>query len=328
MSGRELRKLAGLGAREPVLIIGGAPCQPFSKANYWTESGADAAYRRARLRGQAAERPDPLSAPRSDNRVGLIWAFLERVVEARARGFLFENVMSIVHPRNRQLFERFLGAVRAAGYEPLVVRANALDYGVPQKRERIFVLAARHRVPHEPAATHARSEENRSKLLHGPAAVGPALAPFADDCYFEPEEVVRGRWAAQLEEIPPGWNYKALTAWADHPKPEFVAETRFWHFLLKLHPDRPSWTLPATPGPWVGPFHWDSRRLRTVEMAAIQTFPAGYVFSGTRRERVRQIGNAVPRLMAQAMVASLLQAVQTAPRRARPRADSGLTCAA
>jgi DNA (cytosine-5)-methyltransferase 1 len=82
------------------------------------------------------------------------------------------------------------------------------------------------------------------------------------DRFAEPEEVVAGRWAKQLREIPPGWNYKYLTAWAGHKNPLFDAETRFWHFLLKLHPDKPSWTVPANPGPWVGPFHWDSRRLR------------------------------------------------------------------
>ena len=51
---------------------------------------------------------------------------------------------------------------------------------------------------------------------------------------------VTGRWASALNEIPPGMNYKALTAWAGHPKPLFVAETKFWNFLLKLSPDLPS----------------------------------------------------------------------------------------
>jgi len=97
-------------------------------------------------------------------------------------------------------------------------------------------------------------------------------------------------------------NYKAHTAWSGHPNPAFVTETRFWNFLLKLSPNLPSWTIAASPGPWTGPFHWESRRLRTPELAALQSFPIGYKFQGSRRERVKQIGNAVPPLLAKKML--------------------------
>ena len=43
--GRELRKIAGLKSKEPLILVGGPPCQPFSKAAYWTEAGEDAAFR-------------------------------------------------------------------------------------------------------------------------------------------------------------------------------------------------------------------------------------------------------------------------------------------
>ena len=121
--------------------------------------------------------------------------------------------------------------------------------------------------------------------------------------------MVKGRYEKQLSEIPPGMNYKALTAWAGHPYPVFEAEKRYWSFLLKLSPDLPSWTVQANPGPWVGPFHWTSRRLRTMELAALQTFPEGYRFAGKHRDRVRQIGNAVPPLLAQRMMEPLLAAL-------------------
>jgi DNA (cytosine-5)-methyltransferase 1 len=134
--------------------------------------------------------------------------------------------------------------------------------------------------------------------------------------------VVEGRWAEHLRTVPPGWNYKAHTAWGGHPNPTFVTETRFWNFLLKLSPDLPSWTIPANPGPWTGPFHWDSRRLRTPELAALQGFPGGYVFCGTRRERVRQIGNAAPTqlsaVMTRAVVAAILGKVEAGRREAEP----------
>jgi DNA (cytosine-5)-methyltransferase 1 len=98
-----------------------------------------------------------------------------------------------------------------------------------------------------------------------------------------------------------------------------VAETRFWNFLLKLDPKLPSWTIPANPGPWIGPFHWESRRLRTPELAVLQGFPVDYVFAGSRRERVRQIGNAVPPPLACAAVKAVIEAMPGRAARTRGR---------
>ena len=181
----------------------------------------------------------------------------------------------------------------------------ATNFGVAQKRERVFVLGARASTPVRPEATHSLVPAAEAQIT---PSVGEVLAQV--NASPEPEEVVRGRWADHLREIPPGWNYKWHTSWAGHLSPTWEAETRFWNFLLKLDPTMPSWTLPASPGPWVGPFHWDSRRLRTGEYAAIQGFPFGYEFVGDRRSRIRQIGNAVPAPLAQAMVGSVLDAVK------------------
>ena len=82
-----------------------------------------------------------------------------------------------------------------------------------------------------------------------------------------------------------------------------------WNFLHKLHPDQPSITIAAQPGPWVGPFHWTNRRLRVPEIAAIQTFPENYRFAGNRRSIQKQIGNAVPCRLAEKMVGHLLDRV-------------------
>ena len=105
----------------------------------------------------------------------------------------------------------------------------------------------------------------------------------------------------------PGHNYIALSARDGYPNPKFIANKRFWNFLLKLHPLLPSWTIAAQPGPWVGPFHWNNRRLRVHEVASIQTFPMDYVFTGSRRAIQKQIGNAVPPLLGQKMVEHLLK---------------------
>jgi len=261
-----------------------------------------------RARGKRSERPNPITIPREDDRRDLLSEFARIVIESSADGFVMENVRSLLHPRNKPTFEVLLSKMNDAGYHMTVVKADAANYGVPQKRQRIFVLGSKVGGPEAPALTNRVKKQDPASL---PDALGTrsALAPFRFKKYREEGEAVSGRWADELREIPPGWNYKYLTAWAGHPSPRFEAETRFWNFLLKLDPDLPSWTINANPGPWVGPFHWDSRRLRTPEMAALQTFPRGYVFQGSRRERVRQIGNAVPVKMASVMIASVLESV-------------------
>ena len=324
LDGKTLRKQAGLSRTDPLIVIGGPPCQPFSKSSYWTDPGLDSRFRRARARGEAAPKPQPITEAKPDERRTLVQEYLRLIVETKAQAFLFENVPSIMHPRSRKVLDSFIDDAHEAGYETLLLQVNAVAYGVPQSRRRVVVLGLRGGRPEAPTPTHA---ETTGADLFGrpPLTAGEALRPFADDRYFEPEEVVKGRYERELREIPPGQNYKALSAWAGHPNPVFEAETRFWNFLLKLSPSLPSWTIQASPGPWVGPFHWDSRRLRTVELAALQTFPAGYRFAGKRRDRVRQIGNAVPALLAQHLIEQLVRAFSSKRPTVR-RAKAGQPC--
>jgi DNA (cytosine-5)-methyltransferase 1 len=305
LDGRELRERAGLGNGDPLLIVGGPPCQPFSKAAFWSEDGDDARFRRARVAGLEAPRPRE-HGHRPDERRFLVDEYMRLVVEADADGFVFENVASLLAPRNRAMFNSILATASEAGYATTVVRANAVEYGVAQKRQRVFVLGARAVAPSAPVPTHSLDGQGE---LRPPITAGDVIAPFSGSEFFEPEEVVEGRWAEHLRSVPPGWNYKAHTAWAGHPNPTFVTETRFWNFLLKLSPDLPSWTIPAQPGPWTGPFHWESRRLRTPEMAALQGFPVGYKFAGSRRDRVRQIGNAAPPPLGAPMIKAAVTAI-------------------
>lgn len=267
-----------------VIVIGGAPCQPFSKAGYWVTN--------QKRRGI------------NDPRARLIDEYLRVVVDVSADGFVFENVESLLHPTNKTIVDQFLDIAYENGYKCKVVRANALDYGVPQKRKRIFILGTKgHFRADEPRKTHCEAEQCNKTGLLPYVNVGDAIAGYDGPEYFEPEEITEGgTYYDDLCEVPAGMNYKALTAWYGYENPKFVADKRFWSFLLKLSPDKPSWTITAQPGPWVGPFHWDNRRLRVPEIAAIQTFPKDYKFFGSRRSIQKQIGNAVPSLMGKAMV--------------------------
>jgi len=325
LTGSQLRWVAGLTSQDPLVVVGGAPCQPFSKAAYWTEAGDDAAFRRARAAGvKGLTRPPAPTVPRADGRRTLVEHFARLVIESHADAFVFENVPAITHPRNRPMLDGLVRELSAEDHQVTVVKVNAVAYGVPQRRERVFVLGSRAGRPEPPPPTHHTTADPppgaMAHLKPMPTA-GEVCAQFGSDRYFEPEEVVRGRWAEHLRTVPPGGNYKAHTAWGGHPNPTFVTETRFWNFLLKLHPELPSWTIAATPGPWTGPFHWETRRLRVPELAALQGFPAGYKLAGSRREQVRQLGNAVPPPVAQHMVGAVLATLASGTQHVRRRAS-------
>ena len=171
-----------------------------------------------------------------------------------------------------------------------------------------YFIASKNGVIGEPTKTHGSEKELLlNKELKPYERVLDWIGKFDDDKYFEPEESTTGKtYDEELKQIPPGKNYFALTERDGHPNPKFEANKRFWSFLLKLHPNLPSWTIAAQPGPWVGPFHWNNRRLRVPEIAALQTFPEDYHFVGTRRSIQKQIGNAVPSLLGEAIVKHLI----------------------
>ena len=314
LDGRTILEAADLSVGDIELIIGGPPCQSFSKNNYWTRSGEESLRRRKRMKKAAQvegrEFIDHVNLPRKKYTVGvdedvrsnLVSEKARLIQELQPRAFVFENVQSITHPKNKKFLLAFKEAVESAGYKTSEFRLSSEMFGVAQKRKRVFVVGHKSESVEAPLVTHS---EDPSLFLKPIVTSSEAISQFNEDQFFESEEVISGRWAKYFPDIPPGMNYKALTAWAGYPNPVFEAETRFWNFLLKLHPDKPSWTIASNPGPWIGPFHWENRRLRIPEMAAIQSFPSGYKLAGNRRSKVRQIGNAVPPLMAKAVVETL-----------------------
>lgn len=271
----------------PQILIGGPPCQPFSKNGYWVKN-----------ENRLIER-DPRN---------MLSQFLRAVSEAQPTGFLFENVESLLHPTNRETLAIFLSAAEKLGYACTLYRANAADFGVPQIRKRVFVFGVRTTrspIP-APLATHSAKPEIDS--LPGHAGVGRFIKGFDQARYFEPSEIANeGTYFPELINVPAGRNYIALAHVDGHKGKTFRSGSRFWNFLYKLHPDLPSITIAAQPGPWVGPFHWNNRRLRVPEIAAIQTFPPTYRFIGNRRSIQKQIGNAVPCVLGEAMVKHLVE---------------------
>ena len=107
--------------------------------------------------------------------------------------------------------------------------------------------------------------------------------------------------------IPPGDNYLFFTEKRGCQKPLFKWKSRYWTFLLKLSPNRPSWTIQASFSNNQGPFHWRNRFLRIEEIKRIQTIDDDYIICGDFKEQWRQIGNAVPSLIAELIAKELLK---------------------
>jgi DNA (cytosine-5)-methyltransferase 1 len=281
----ELLHAAGLSAgQRPDLLIGGPPCTPFSKSGFWLEwkrSGLD---------------PD----------ASLLQAYTRVLEEAKPRAFVLENVYALTYNNkaSRPAYERLLREIDQAGYDFTPKVLNAADLGVPQARPRLFIVGVPkgEKLPELPEAKHGGSWERRttgsSDRPH--VTTGEALAGLVTEP--EPEERLRGQYAELLADIPPGGNYLHYTAEKGHPDPKFKWRSRYWSFLLKLDPDKPSPTIQAQPGPNVGPFHWENRRLRVPEMRRLFTFPDDFEFVGTRSSIQAQLGNSVPPLLARQVV--------------------------
>ncbi len=210
---------------------------------------------------------------------------------------------------NAAWFEHLLSSARDLGYHVAHRVVLAADYGVPQRRQRLFVVGSRRRLPEFPDPTHSGPHETRrsyDETLAPHVTTGEAIGDVAKrDDLAEPEEPVNGRYGHLLPAIPPGDNYLFYTEKPGHPSPLFEWRKRYWSFLLKLDPAQPAPTIQAQPGPYVGPFHWDNRRLRVLEIKRIQTFPDDYEIVGSRRSVQVQLGNAVPPLLARRIATAL-----------------------
>jgi DNA (cytosine-5)-methyltransferase 1 len=281
---------AGLAPGEADILIGGPPCQPFSKAGYWASGDA----RR-------------LDDPRADT----VAAYLRVLRDTLPRAFLMENVAGLAYrgkDEGLDLIRRTVESInrtRGVAYSMRLLVLNAADFGVPQVRERAFLVGARDGTDfgrltptHRPLAAEGQQALLLDEALPRYATAWDALCDLEDDP--SPELRVRGKWADLLPSIPEGQNYLYHTERGEG-LPLFGWRRRFWNFLLKLAKDQPSWTLTAQPGPATGPFHWTNRRLSARELCRLQTLPDEFDVQGGLSAVQRQVGNAVPSGLAEVL---------------------------
>lgn len=267
---------------DPTLVIGGPPCQGFSVIG----------------------RMDP-NDPRSQH----VDHFFDVVEELSPRAFVMENVKALGEsPRWAHVRERLLERAEQLGYEPRLFVLNAQDYGVPQSRERMFLIGVRGAVPALPEPT----------TVDSPPTVRSALERL-------PRFGQPGNDASCAARVVPASN-PIMRPTAHRGSLLFNGSGR------PLHLDAPAKTIPASMGgnatpildqdelehgaePWVVAYHRRLqegkppvkraparlRRVTVQEAAALQSFPPEWQFAGPRVAQYRQVGNAVPPVLAEAV---------------------------
>lgn len=251
-------------------VIGGFPCQGFSLANT----------------GRSED----------DQRNKLYLEFVRVISDKKPKFFVAENVKGILSLGNGQVFKRIVGDFADAGYLIYHQLFNAADYGVPQRRERVFLFGIRRNVDARPICfppkpTHAPREKAFNLGLKPWVSVGDALRHLPE----------------------PGVNNIL-----NHQQPTQY-KLRFNGYLghRAIDPTLPSPTITARGDERGGVviIHHPSnlRRMTVREVAAVQSFPDDYMFCGSKTSGYRQIGNAVPPKLAEVIARSVLSSMATTP---------------
>lgn len=232
------------------VVVGGFPCQGFSIAN--------------------------LRRTISDER-NILYRFFQKVIkEIQPKFFMAENVKGILSLGNGLVIKRIISDFADAGYKVKIYKVDAADYGVPQHRERVFIVGQRIDIGEEmflhfPSPTHSGKGNKlpwvtmKEALESIPTSYDPSLDPNSSGSLY-------------------------------HCIPRNFTGHRV------SNPDKPSPTILARGNGKGGvcaiPHYNGQRRLTIRESAVIQTFPLSYIFYGRMGSCYRQIGNAVPVLLA------------------------------
>jgi DNA (cytosine-5)-methyltransferase 1 len=267
---------AGYTPEDVDVVIGGPPCQGFS-----------------RLNNENIE----LDEMEKDDRNTLFEEFLRMVGVLEPDVVLMENVRDLINRKtsgDRYVKDLIVQQFNRVGYECEYQVLRAERYGVPQKRRRIFFVGTNRDVPVRfPTKTHPEGTWNTA---------GEAVAGATPDLPNMDFANTTNETLEKVEHVPPGGYYRDLP---DHLKTkkyrcgcedtdacehEPVIVKRYGTYLRRLHPDEPSLTV--SNNPFIHPT--EDRYLTPREMARLQTFPDEFVFSGNKTEVMKQIGNAVP----------------------------------
>lgn len=275
-----------IGNKKVDVIIGGPPCQGMS-----------------------------LSGPRKfdDPRNSLYRSYIRLVSEIKPKAFVIENVPGLVSLFNGKIKDSIIEEFTKIGYTIKYKILCSSDYGVPQTRKRVVFVGLKGKEFVFP--------EKKNSIITSEMALSD-LPPLVDnlgeeymDYYCDPQndyqhlmrknsDVVHNHIAAQHTEktkhiislVPDGGNYKDL--------PEEFKKSRNFHVAwTRFNSQRPAPTIDTGHRHH---FHYKYNRVPTVrECARLQSFPDDFIFLGNKTQQFRQVGNAVPPLMAQSVAEQL-----------------------
>lgn len=270
------------------VVIGGPPCPAFSKSRFYlTEK------KRSLL----------------DSEGRLLYEYIRCLKELSPKVFIFENVHGFAFKIHNDALTVLKDETIKLGYKVQYKVINSANYGVPQLRQRFICIGVKKEFPdfNWPKETHIDPEKIKEadSRLKPWVTAGDVLNDIDIDLPEDIDAQAGSKHKHLLPLIPPGENYLFFTKERNHPKPLFKWRSRYWSFLLKLSPQKPSWTIQASFSNNMGPFHWKNRFLRVKEIARIQTFPDSYTFSGKFLDQWRLIGNAVPPKLSQIFARSI-----------------------
>lgn len=296
----DLIRRADLKSGEPDILIGGPPCQGFS-----------------RMRNGAGE---------GDPRNGLILRYAEFVEALRPRFAVFENVPGLARSEHGRRFQdALISALEKIGYAAVRWEMDAADYGTPQHRVRVIVVAGRDLVaPPMPWPTHGAPDSQpvksgfREPWLTVRDAIGgypPPGTDLARALYNHVPGILSERVLGFIRLVPPNGGGRK-----DVPRdlwlPCHQSHSGHSDVYSRLRWDTPSVTITAgccnpSKGRFVHPTQ--DRAITPREAASLQGFPDSYHFMGSKF--ATQIGNAVPPPLARALAQRLADAIAEAPRR-------------
>ena len=281
----EIVKIAG--DRTIDVIIAGPPCQGFS-----------------------------LTGPRNfdDERNKFYLAVIDMVKQYKPKAFIIENVPGMATLYGGQIKNEILKRFREMGYNIDCKILCAADYGVPQIRKRLIFMGIRKdlgepRFP-EPQFTPDNYRTCRDAVSDLPSLVdclGEEESRYSQEPITEYQKIMRGSCKVlhnhlgtnhtqmvkdTIALVPEGGNYKDL--------PEGWGESRKFHMAwTRLNGNAPARTVDTGHR---NLFHYEYNRVPTVrESARMQSFPDDFIFTGTKTQQCRQVGNAVPPLLGKAL---------------------------
>lgn len=269
------------------VIIGGPPCQGYSIAG---------------------------KRIIEDERNELYKSFVKFVDYYKPKAFLMENVPNIISMGKGAIKEEIIKDFEKLGYKVVYKILMASDFGVPQNRRRAFIVGLNngkefdfpeHLVLDKVTSKEAISDLTENSILDGTVYPNPPMSKYqtkirnGNKVVFNHEITTHKEQTVEIiSMVPDGGNYKDLPKELHQTRKVNIAWTR-------LNSQKPSFTIDTGHRHH---FHYEYNRVPTVrESARIQSFPDSFVFQGSKTSQYKQVGNAVPPILAEHLAKQLLK---------------------